>query len=130
MQGYIFIFTILIASDFFVNQTHINIPGSIIGLIVLFLIFCINGKVTNSIDKSSKALLKYLPLFIIPIGVGIKELFVNIDTKLLLMLLVSVLSLILAVFITVFTIWIIKYFLKRIQNKKLFIGNDNKVEQE
>ena len=130
MQGYIFIFALLILSDFFVKQTGVNIPGSIIGLIILFLFFCVKGKVPSSIERSSKTLLKYLPLFIIPIGVGIKELFSNFDSKLLLMLLVSFLSLILAVFITVFTIWIIKYFFKRIQNKKLFVKNDNKVEVE
>jgi len=129
MQGYIFIFALLILSDFFVNKMELNIPGSIIGLIILFVIFCINGKVTKSIESSSKTLLKYLPLFIIPIGVGIKELFVNFDSKLVLMLVVSVLSLILAVFITVFIIWIIKYFLKRIQNKKLHIQNDSMVEK-
>jgi len=130
MQGYIFIFALLIASDFFVKKMEINIPGSIIGLIILFVIFCVNGKVTKTIERSSQTLLKYLPLFIIPIGVGIKELFVNFDSKLVLMLIVSVLSLILAVFITVFTIWIIKYFLKRIQNKKLHIQNDNRVENQ
>lgn len=130
MQGYIFIFALLIASDFFVKKMEINIPGSIIGLIILFVIFCVNGKVTKTIESSSKTLLKYLPLFIIPIGVGIKELFVNFDSKLVLMLVVSVLSLILAVFITVFVIWIIKYFLKRIQNKKIHIQNDNRVESQ
>ncbi len=129
MQGYIFIFALLILSDFFVKKMELNIPGSIIGLIILFVIFCINGKVTKSIENSSKTLLKYLPLFIIPIGVGIKELFVNFDSNLVLMLVVSVLSLILAVFITVFIIWIIKYFLKRIQNKKLHIQNDSMVEK-
>ncbi|GEM_PF-856850 len=130
MQGYIFIFALLIASDFFVKKMEMNIPGSIIGLIILFVVFCVSGKVAKTIENSSKTLLKYLPLFIIPIGVGIKELFVNFDFKLVLMLLVSVLSLILAVFITVFVIWIIKYFLKRIQNKKLHIQNDNRVERQ
>jgi len=111
-----------------VKQTHLNIPGSIIALIILFLFFCFNGKVSNSIESSSKTLLKYLPLFIIPIGVGIKELFVDFDSKLLLMILVSILSLILAVLVTVLTIWLIKYFFKKIRNKKLLVENDNRVE--
>jgi len=129
MQGYIFIFALFILSDFFVKQTDINIPGSIIALIILFLFFCVNGKVPKNIESSSKTLLKYLPFFIIPIGVGIKELFVSFDSKLLLMLLVSVLSLILAVLITVFTIWTIQYFLKKIQKNKT-LENDNRVESK
>ena len=127
MQGYIIIFALLILSDFFVKQAGVNIPGSIIGLIILFVFFCVNGKVTKSIDNSSKTLLKYLPFFIIPIGVGIKELFVNFDSKLLLMLFVSVLSLVLAVLITIFTIWTIEYFIKKIQKKKL-LENEKRVE--
>jgi len=107
-----------------VKETDINIPGSIIGLIVLFVFLCFKKNVPSSIERSSKTLLKYLPLFIIPIGVGIKELFVNFDSKLLLMVLVSVLALILAVLITVFTIWIMKYFLKKIQNKRLLLENE------
>ena len=97
-------------------------------MIILFLFFCVRGHVSTSIESSSKTLLKYLPLFIIPIGVGVKDLFVNFDSKLLMMLLVSVLALILAVVITVLTIWIIKYLMEKIQNKKTLSKNDNRVE--
>ena len=75
MNGYIFIFSLLIISEFFVKQTGLNIPGSILGLILLFIYFYIKKEIPQSIESSSKTLLKYLPLMLVPIGVGMKELF-------------------------------------------------------
>jgi holin-like protein len=118
VNGYIFIFSLLIVSEFFVTQTGINIPGSILGLILLFIYFYIKKDIPHSIESSAKTLLKYLPLMLVPIGVGMKELFTTFDAKLIAMLAASIVSLILAVFITVFTIWIIKYFLNHFTKKR------------
>jgi len=123
MQGYVFIFALFILGEFFTKQVGINIPGSIVAMLVLFTFFYFTKKVENSIEKSSKTLLKYLPLFLVPIGVGIKELFVTFDSKLLAMLAASILSLIIAVVITVFTIWIVKSFLTKVGKKEILDNN-------
>ncbi|QKJ24383.1 CidA/LrgA family protein [Poseidonibacter lekithochrous] len=129
MQGYVFIFAILLGSEYLVEQTNLNIPGSIIGLLVLFVYFSIKGKISDEIGESAGTLLKYLPLMLVPIGVGIKELFVTFDSQLIAMLGASFIALLLAVFITVATIWIIKYLLDKFSKKKL-VSNENSIEEE
>jgi len=114
MNGYIFIFTLLIISEYIVQQIGVNIPGSVVGLIFLFIIFYLKKEIPQSIETSSKTLLKYLPLMLVPIGVGMKELFSPFNKDVIAMLIASILALILAVIITVFTIWIIKYIIKKI----------------
>lgn len=110
MQGYIYIFTLLITCDLLVTIFNISIPGSILGLIILFTVFCIKKSIISSIEESASILLKYLPLFLVPLGVGIKELIVNADFMLAKMIAISILSLLCAIFITIFTIHILKKF--------------------
>lgn len=129
MQGYVIIFAILLGSEYLVEQTNLNIPGSIIGLLVLFVYFSIKGKISDEIGESAGTLLKYLPLMLVPIGVGIKELFVTFDSQLIAMLGASFIALLLAVFITVATIWIIKYLLDKFSKKEL-VANENTIEEE
>lgn len=129
MQGYVFIFAILLGSEYLVEQTNLNIPGSIIGLLVLFVYFSIKGNISDEIGESAGTLLKYLPLMLVPIGVGIKELFVTFDSQLIAMLGASFIALLLAVFITVATIWIIKYLLDKFSKKEL-VTNENVIEEE
>ena len=126
MQGYVYIFALLICSEYLVKLLGLNIPGSIVGLFIFFIFFTIKKSVPSDIDSSAKVLLKYLPLFLVPIGVGIKELFVEFDSKLIAMIIASLLSLVLAVFITVFTIWITKFFIEKFSNKNILNSDDIK----
>ena len=123
MQGYIYIFALLISCDLIVSALGINIPGSILGLIILFTIFCLKKGTINSIEESSQVLLKYLPLFLVPLGVGVKELIVNMDNELLKMILISIISLICAIFITIVTIHLLNKLLRR--NKVILNPNIN-----
>lgn len=104
MQGYILIFGLLVISDFIAIELGLSIPGSIIGLITLFIIFCIKGNISDNLDRSTKALLKYLPLFLVPVGVGIKELLRNTDPNLITMLVASLMALFCAVFVSALVI--------------------------
>lgn len=124
MNGYILIFALLIVGDFITKSLGLSIPGSILGLVILFLIFCFKGSVSESIESSAKTLLKYLPLFLVPIGVGVKELLVKLDPNLTSMILVSVSTIISAVLITVFTIYCIKYFSSKIKRKKIVVNKN------
>ncbi|MBY6186147.1 CidA/LrgA family protein [Marinobacter hydrocarbonoclasticus] len=47
------------------------IPGSVIGLLLLFAILCLLGRVPASIAVASEGLLKYLALLFVPAGVGV-----------------------------------------------------------
>ncbi len=108
MKGYIYIFTLLIACDFLVKNLGISMPASILGLIILFITFYIKGEIIDSIEEPSQFLLKYLPLFLIPLGVMVKELLIDLNSELVKMIAVSIVSLICATFITIFTITFLK----------------------
>ena len=129
MQGYVVIFAILLGSEYLVDQINLNIPGSIIGLLLLFVYFTIKRNISEEIGESAGTLLKFLPLMLVPIGVGIKELFITFDSQLIAMLGASFIALLLAVFITVFTIWIIKYLLNKFSKEEQVL-NENVLEKE
>lgn len=101
MQSYAILFALLIFSDFISTQLKLNIPGSILGLVLLFSYFCFKGQVNENLEASSKTLLKFLPLFLVPIGVGVKTLLENADTALLTLVGVSITALICGIIITI-----------------------------
>lgn len=47
------------------------VPGSVMGMLLLFLKLVIRGGITDELKQSSQGLLPYLPLFIVPASVGI-----------------------------------------------------------
>lgn len=102
MQGYIVLFSILVTCDLIIEKSSISIPGSILGLVFLFIYFLFLKKVPQCLEEASGTLLKYLPLFLVPVGVAVKDLIKNIDNNLLVMLGVSITALIIAFFITFF----------------------------
>ncbi|MCP4971568.1 MAG: CidA/LrgA family protein [Arcobacter sp.] len=130
MQGYIYIFALLITCDFLVSQLGLNIPGSILGLIILFTIFCFKGNTIYSIEEASKVLLKYLPLFLVPLGVGVKELIVNADFILFKMISISILSLLVAIFITIIIIRVLKLFLNKKEEAPVIVNLNIKKGEE
>lgn len=57
--------------DFF----HLMIPGSVIGMILLFFLLVFNIIKVSWIEAGAKLLIKHLTLFFIPVTVGIMEYF-------------------------------------------------------
>lgn len=54
---------------------HIPVPGSIIGMLLLFL-FLLSGLVKDGLlDEGADLLLKYMPLFFVPATVGVMNYF-------------------------------------------------------
>ncbi|MBW3140085.1 CidA/LrgA family protein [Ferrimonas balearica] len=47
------------------------VPGSVIGLLMLFALLCGLGRVPASIAEASDGLLRYLALLFVPAGVGV-----------------------------------------------------------
>ncbi|KID58411.1 hypothetical protein JF50_07010 [Pseudoalteromonas luteoviolacea] len=50
--------------------TGVNFPAPLVGLIVLFLLLLFNIINPEKLAPTSQLLIKYLPLFFIPVGVG------------------------------------------------------------
>lgn len=69
------------------------IPGSIIGMLLLLVFLMIRGRTPESLSQISKTLSPLLPLFIIPVSVGIvtqKELLAENGIALLVIMAVSI----------------------------------------
>lgn len=50
---------------------HLFIPGSIVGMLLLFILLCTNMIKINWFDTGAQWLIKHLPLFFLPVTVGI-----------------------------------------------------------
>ncbi|AOT09201.1 CidA/LrgA family protein [Pseudoalteromonas luteoviolacea] len=76
--------------------TGLNFPAPLVGLIVLFLLLQFNIVSPEKLAPTSQILIKYLPLFFIPVGVGFIS-YISILTEhiLLIGLLLTLLPLIL-----------------------------------
>ncbi len=47
------------------------VPGSVVGMLLLFVFLVLRSGVPKTLKQSSESLLPYLPLFIVPASVGI-----------------------------------------------------------
>jgi putative effector of murein hydrolase LrgA (UPF0299 family) len=47
------------------------LPGPIIGLLLMFLLLCVQGKVSAPIAEASATMLRYLPLLLVPTAVSV-----------------------------------------------------------
>lgn len=50
---------------------NIQIPGPVIGMVILFCILCLIGNTPKELEKVTDFLLGFLPLFFVPAGVGV-----------------------------------------------------------
>lgn len=82
------------------------IPGSIVGMLVLFISLQLKLVPLQWVKPTSDLLLKYLALFFVPFGVGLMEYFNLIKNNLMGMLVAIFLS-------TLFTLWITAWIFKK-----------------
>lgn len=88
----VLIYSFLLIGELFVHIIHIKIPGSIIGLALLFI--CLKTKLIklNWVEMGAKFLTAHLLLFFIPAAVGVVNysyIFGLIGAKLLLVIFIS-----------------------------------------
>ncbi|OAB43736.1 CidA/LrgA family protein [Paenibacillus glacialis] len=60
-----------LAGDYVQGLLHLPIPGSIVGLLLLFVLLLCKVVPVRWIEQGSTAILSYLPLFFIPATAGI-----------------------------------------------------------
>lgn len=85
------------------------IPGSVLGLLLLFLTLLLINKPPPAVTQSAEWLLKHLAFFFVPAGVGVLLLFELIADEWLAMLVSMVLSTVISLF---FTALLMQYLLK------------------
>ncbi|MGR6871759.1 CidA/LrgA family protein [Pseudomonas sp. HK3] len=71
LYGLIVFIAFLLLGDFLAALLDWPVPGSVIGMLLLFSVLVIRGGITEPLKQSSQGLLPYLPLFIVPASVGI-----------------------------------------------------------
>ncbi len=81
------------------------IPGSVVGMLLLFLSLVLFKSPANAVQPAAEFLLRHLALFFVPAGVGIMVLFDLIAEEWLAMLVGMVLSTLISL---VFTAWVMQ----------------------
>jgi holin-like protein len=74
MAGFVFFVMMFLAGDYLSLRFALPVPGSIIGLGMALCVLAIRGKVDAPLRSSAATLLRYLPLMLVPIGVGVVKL--------------------------------------------------------
>ena len=93
MTGLLILLFFLVAGNLLQSSFVLPIPGSIIGMLLLLVFLIIRGRTPESLSQISKTLSPLLPLFIIPVSVGIvtqKELLAENGIALLVITAVSI----------------------------------------
>jgi len=71
LYGLIIFISYMLLGEFIAALLDWPVPGSVLGMLLLFITLVVRGGVSDSVRQSSQQLLPYLPLFIVPASVGI-----------------------------------------------------------
>jgi holin-like protein len=74
MSGLILFVGIYLLSDYASSSLSLPIPGAIIGLVLMLVVLMVRGRVDAPIKEAADAFLRYLPLMLVPVGVGVVKL--------------------------------------------------------
>jgi holin-like protein len=74
MPGFVFFVTLFLVGDFLSTRFGLPVPGSMIGLCLALVFLAVRGRVDAPLRESSGKFLRYLPLMLVPVGVGIVKL--------------------------------------------------------
>ncbi|GGA79091.1 CidA/LrgA family protein [Ornithinibacillus halotolerans] len=90
-----FLYIIFRIGTWIQEALHLFVPGSVIGLLLLFLLLLTGIVKVNWIKEGTEQLIKHLPLVFIPVTVGIMDYFSLFHGKGILLVIIVLLSTIL-----------------------------------
>jgi holin-like protein len=64
-----------------VALTGVPIPGAVIGMVLLFLTLVVRNRMPADLQETDQALLKFLPVLFVPVGVGVMAHFSLLATE-------------------------------------------------
>lgn len=95
-----------LASKFIFNGF---MPGSVLGMIFLFLSLKLNLIKSQSVGEFSKLVSRFIPLFFVPIGVGLMDSYEIVEANFLIIIFSSLISTILILlFVPKLYLWLVK----------------------
>lgn len=71
LQGFSILFVFYLLGEGLVLAINSPIPGSVAGMLLLFAFLCWRDNAPKALITTSESLLLYLPLLLIPAGVGV-----------------------------------------------------------
>ncbi|MGI1669160.1 MAG: CidA/LrgA family protein [Neptuniibacter sp.] len=75
IKGFVILLVCQLIGEVFVAFLSVPIPGSVVGMLILFLGLIFGGRVPSGLRVACEGLLKCLPLFLVPAGVGLMNYF-------------------------------------------------------
>lgn len=102
LKALFYIFLFLILGDFIKYLFNIPIAGNILGMILIFIALKLNLIKLKSVKSASRKLVQYMVLFFVPYGVGMILYFEVLKAHWLPILIATVISTILTLYITAF----------------------------
>lgn len=97
LKGFIVLLVFFLAGEFIAKLFAWPVPGSIIGMLLLFALLMVRGAMPVSLKHSSDTMLPYLPLFVVPASVGIVNHLHLLQQDGLIMIIAMVVSLLLGI---------------------------------
>ena len=73
LRAFIFIYLCLYAGTFLASLLPITIPGSIIGMLILFVLLALQIIPAKWVKPGCSVLIRYMALLFVPIGVGVMQ---------------------------------------------------------
>ncbi|WP_288820741.1 CidA/LrgA family protein [uncultured Leclercia sp.] len=73
LRAFIFIYLCLYVGNFLASLLPITIPGSIIGMLLLFVLLALQIIPAKWVKPGCSVLIRYMALLFVPIGVGVMQ---------------------------------------------------------
>lgn len=96
----ILLLSIVFMGEFLNKIVNIPLPGSVLGLLVLFALLLMQIIRLEQIEETSEFLMKHLAIFFVPVGVGLMNIMDVLKETWFLLLVISVTSSILVMSVT------------------------------
>lgn len=71
LGGLLAILICQLLGELLVNWLDIPVPGAVVGMLLLLIALMVRGEVADGLRQAGEGLLKYLPLMLVPSGVGL-----------------------------------------------------------
>lgn len=71
MRGFLLLLLCQLAGEALAQALHMPVPGSVMGMLILFLGLLVRRGVPEDLEKTSQLVLKPLSLYFVPASVGI-----------------------------------------------------------
>ena len=115
LRGLITLLMFFLAGEFISALFAWPVPGSVLGMLLLFVVLVVRGAISEPLRQSSQNLLPYLPLFIVPASVGIVNHMDLLKDDGLLIMFAMVISLLAGLPLAG---WVMQWFMTRTMNRR------------